>query len=455
MSLRWTVACLILFLSGFGLMVWSYHHTARAGLSFPLRVALLVPRGDQADKPTDGALPVSVRFLPSSDPVAAVVAEGLRQQGPDGDRRAEAFLHSRQEAVLLLPALDQVFRDDMFASGRLPAAGTDEVLAGYAVEHRDRLVVAGRTLRVVGVLPVTGRPLSHAYFLAGSQGPPGLFDPDEAVRRGFLHVRPQGEEAGPATVPQGQWTRIETPPRVGRGAYYAYLAGLALVLAAGSALLVAGYVALARRVRNRWLGPPLAEIARRARLLGGLHAAYFGLTVGMAFLSYEVPTVQDSLLAAAGGQLGSGQGPLGKAGEAYASRNVVRAAATTLAINFVLGSLLFISLPSVVVPGLGLLTALFRALLWGLLLAPTNLALARAMLPHSGTLLLEGEGYILAAFFGLLVPIYLFSPKEGPSLGRRYGRAVVLNLKGNLLVLLVLAVAAAYEAIEVILQMGG
>jgi hypothetical protein len=32
---------------------------------------------------------------------------------------------------------------------------------------------------------------------------------------------------------------------------------------------------------------------------------------------------------------------------------------------------------------------------------------------------------------------------------------VVLNLKGNLLVLLVLAVAAAYEAIEVILQMKG
>src|SRR5262249_50391874 len=84
------------------------------------------------------------------------------------------------------------------------------------------------------------------------------------VRRGFLLVRPQGEEPGLAAIPQDQWTRIETVPRVARGSYYAYLAGMALVLAAGSALLVAGYLFLARRVRNRWLGPPLPEVARRA-----------------------------------------------------------------------------------------------------------------------------------------------------------------------------------------------
>jgi hypothetical protein len=455
MSRRWVIDCLMLFALGFGLMGWSYRSTAQAGSSFPLRVTLLIPRGDGVDKPADGALPVSGRFLPLADPAAALVAEALREQGPDGDRRADAFLHSQQEVVLLLPALGQVFRDDMLASGRLPAAGREEVLAGHAVGHKEQLTVARRTLRVVGVLPVTGRPLSHAYLLPGPEAPPGLFDPGESVRRGFLLVRPQGEEPGPAAIPRDQWTRIETVPRVARGTYYAYLAGMALVLAAGSALLVAGYLFLARRVRNRWLGPPLAEVARRVRLLVGLHALYFGLTLGAALLTYEIPTVQDSLLAAAGGQIESGQGPLGKAGEAYASRNVARAAVTTLAVNFVLGSLLFITLPSVVVPGLGLPAALFRALLWGLLLAPTNQALAWAMLPHSGTLLLEGEGYILATFFGLLIPVYLFSPKEGPSPGRRFGRAVVLNLKGNLVVLLVLAIAAAYESIEVILQMKG
>src|SRR6516164_2891586 len=189
MSRRWVIACLMLFALGFGLMGWSYRSTAQARSSFPLRVTLLIPRRDGADKPADGALPVSVRFLPLADPAAALVAEGLRQQGPDGDRRADAFLHSQQEVVLLLPALGQVFRDDMLASGRLPAAGAEEVLAGYAVGHKGQLTVARRTLHVVGVLPVTGRPLSHAYLLPGPQAPPGLFDPGEAVRRGFLLVR--------------------------------------------------------------------------------------------------------------------------------------------------------------------------------------------------------------------------------------------------------------------------
>lgn len=74
------------------------------------------------------------------------------------------------------------------------------------------------------------------------------------------------------------------------------------------------------------------------------------------------------------------------------------------------------------------------------------------MLPHSGTLLLEGEGYILAAFFGLLVPIYMFQRDPEIGVGRRYGRALMMNLKAMALVALVLATAACYEATEVILM---
>jgi hypothetical protein len=68
-------------------------------------------------------------------------------------------------------------------------------------------------------------------------------------------------------------------------------------------------------------------------------------------------------------------------------------------------------------------------------------------------LLLEGEGYILATFFGLLMPVYLFRSDPGANLFARYRRGVLLNLKGNVLVALVLLVAAVYESIEVILMM--
>jgi len=61
--------------------------------------------------------------------------------------------------------------------------------------------------------------------------------------------------------------------------------------------------------------------------------------------------------------------------------------------------------------------------------------------------------YVLAAFFTLLIPVYLFRKAEGPSPLRRYGKALLMNVRGNLLVAIVLAVAAIYEAIEVILSM--
>src|SRR5262249_31333868 len=119
-----------------------------------------------------------------------------------------------------------------------------------------------------------------------------------------------------------------------------------------------------------------------------------------------------------------------------------------------------------------------RAYSWGIVLGPVFVMTAGAMLPHSWTMLLEGEGYILAAFFAVLVPVYLFAPagrnseagnaasgdvsgdvpalpKAAPvALRDRFRRAVVLNLQGAVWVALILAVAAVYEATELILLAG-
>ncbi len=146
---------------------------------------------------------------------------------------------------------------------------------------------------------------------------------------------------------------------------------------------------------------------------------------------------------------------LGVAGLAYGSKNIALAAVTTLLINFFAGSLLMITVPSVVVPGIGVVITLIRGAAWGIVLAPTHVLLAGGMLFHSGTLLLEGEGYLLATFFAILVPIYLFRPAMGEKPWPRYVRALVMNIKGNIIVFIVLAIAATYEAIEVIMQMGG
>jgi len=64
-----------------------------------------------------------------------------------------------------------------------------------------------------------------------------------------------------------------------------------------------------------------------------------------------------------------------------------------------------------------------------------------------------GELQILATLFGLLIPIHIFQSSLGGNPLSRFARVLLLNLQANVLVALVLAVAACYEAIEVIAMM--
>ena len=191
---------------------------------------------------------------------------------------------------------------------------------------------------------------------------------------------------------------------------------------------------------------------QRPRLVWGVHLVYFGLVIFGSVLIYNMPDVQALLLSAVGEAFSAPRGPIAAAGKAYLSGSIPRAAAVTFLVNFFLGSLLVLTLPSMVVPGSGIFMAALRSLVWGLLLAPTIKPLAATMLPHSGTMLLEGEGYILATFFGLLIPIYIVQSSLGGNPLIRFGRALWLNIKANIWVALVLAVAACYEATEVILM---
>lgn len=255
------------------------------------------------------------------------------------------------------------------------------------------------------------------------------------------------------SFPKSQFTAYRPMIRTQPTAFYLYIAGISLLFLGGCMLLFKLYCLLSERLGNNWLRLPLAEIRKYKRLFLTIHLIYFGLVVLFMLVAYHLPELQVCLLAGVKSQVVDGSGPLAVAGKAYMSKNILRAAVTTFVINFTLGSFAVITLPSVIVPGVGVLVAAFRALLWGLLLAPSFAILSRAMLPHSITLLLEGEAYVIGTFFGLLILVYLFRKSEGPGPARRYGRALLMNVRGNLLVAVVLASAAIYEAIEVILAM--
>jgi hypothetical protein len=379
----------------------------------------------------------------------------LGKVAPAAVQALEARLRPK---LILLPAVQDSVGQDALQSGRLPAADSDEVFAGSAAPEHDRLTIGDHTLKVVGVLKPDVAVFADCYLINRSESTNDLFPADDDSVRHASLVRLTPERSRDRKVvqqlerayPESKYVLVTPVGRFGRNVYYPYLAGQAILLVCGSGALIGLYRWLADRVKFRWLAAPLQEMQRRPRLVWGVHLAYFGLVLVCAVGIYEMPDVQTLLMTSVQGAFTSSKGVIGETGRAYLSGNVPRAAAMTFLVNFLLGALAVITLPSLILPGFGVVMATFRAITWGLLFGPTTVAMAFAMLPHVWTMLLEGEAYILATLFSLLIPVHLVQASKGSTVLGRFGRVVLLNVQASLLVALVLAVSACYEAIEVI-----
>jgi hypothetical protein len=204
-------------------------------------------------------------------------------------------------------------------------------------------------------------------------------------------------------------------------------------------------------IRKAW---SIVRANWRAYLI--INALYYGIVIiGMIYVGFN-PDVQQTLLDAVGQSFT--QGPLAAVGQVYVGGQIIQAIGLTLAVNLLLGTFIEITLPSLIIPFLGLIMGIIRAVLWGLILSPASPELRMAMIPHSLTLLLEGQGYIIA-----LLAVYvhgkafLFPHRSGIEASglKAHWQGYLLGLKQTawlyVLIVLVLAVAAIYEALEVIL----
>jgi len=449
---------LLVLLTGFGLMLFSYSNFGRIDESGPWADAFMYVGNGEPTRTGEAPAYTEARvlFLPLPS-----LWRGVAQasEGAPGGAMSRAIRSLREKAILD-PAFREDFAPAMLAEGRLPQPGADEAVAGPSVVHKDEVMVAGRRLQVVGVLRRDVALFAGAYVLAPDSAAAGLFAPGAADMQNAYIIRMPREEAVQAETrkrlqaefPRGRFTPVVGDGRVEVGPYFLYLLGMALMLFGGSVLFVRLYAYLAGIVPWPVLRGPLAALRDWRRLLYGLHALFFGIFVLAAAGVYFLPPVQTLLVAALRGEIEAGTGPLGVANKAYGSGSVALAAVATVAINFLLGTVLVITLPSMVVPGFGIFTTIFRSLMIGLVLAPSTVRMAGVMLPHSFTLLVEMEAYIVATLFALMIPIHLFRRREGPTILKRYGRALLLNLKGLLLVFGILAIVAVYEAVEVLLQ---
>ena len=199
------------------------------------------------------------------------------------------------------------------------------------------------------------------------------------------------------------------------------------------------------------MGALLEIIRKHRKAYLVLNAVYYGLVILAMVYIYFNPNLQETLLAAVGQTFEEG-GILGAVGEAYSGGQVVSATLLTFVVNLFIGSLLSISVPSLVIPFSGLLLGVYRAVLWGLMLSPAYQPLVGPMIPHALTLILEGQAYIVAMLGVYIHGRYFLWPAIAGVEGR--GRGYLAGLKASarlyVLVALLLAIAAVYEVLEVI-----
>jgi hypothetical protein len=204
----------------------------------------------------------------------------------------------------------------------------------------------------------------------------------------------------------------------------------------------------------------IREIFRKDRkLFLYVNAYYFGLVILGALIALAFPRAQLFLINTAGNILGGGVfNPFTAIGDVYRSGNVLDAAGVTFIYNLVLGTVIEITIPSMVVPFWGPILGAIRAVEWGIMLiipVPGVLPLGRAV-PHYLTIILEGEAYVVAIFACVRQARVLLRLGSIPADQRikTYMTAIVDNIKLLPVVALLLAVSALYEAWEVMFFAG-
>jgi hypothetical protein len=183
-----------------------------------------------------------------------------------------------------------------------------------------------------------------------------------------------------------------------------------------------------------------------------LNIVYYSLVViCMIYVAFN-QELQEQLIRMVGA--GFMTGPLAFVGQAYVNAEVLTAIAATFFINLFIGSFGTITLPSLIIPFSGFLIGIYRAVLWGLLLSPAHPDMRLIMIPHSITLILEGQAYILALLAAYIQGRAFLWPKTVGLESRAKGYLEGLKRTGKLyvLVILTLAIAAIYEVIEVVLM---
>ena len=169
--------------------------------------------------------------------------------------------------------------------------------------------------------------------------------------------------------------------------------------------------------------------------------------------SFVDPGGQQKLVQFFQAQLAGTSWPLGFAGQAYSSGNIIEAAFATFVVNFLWGTVVVLTLFSLIPIGSAFIINAFRGQMIGLALSPTKLFFGQSLAPHLITIVIELQGYLIAGFISVLLPLALLKPQRFGCETRLEAFKKFAKWQFSVLpmIAIILALAAVYEAIEIIL----
>ena len=412
----------------------------------------------------EAVIPVRVRSVPKENfPDAPEWIEMLRATEDGRDLIEAAGLEKTELIVAAALSPDELA--PLLESGRLPARGAPELLAGSLV-RLETFTMDGIQFQVVGKLHPAISGFAFAYLLPDDPALGPLFSPDAGATEGTVHpegltklgdlLNTDAQDAQDAQdgEEEEKEEKIGAPKILGGRALttsiFAWGTWAALLLAmTGGAFAQIQFLKILARRRSWIFQPFLLELVQRPRLLLGTHVALLGMFFGFMAYGLTQPLLCRQIMNYI--SMAFSEGDLRYIGDAYASGNILLAAKATFTQNYLLNTLVLTFGLSVVPLAVGALKTAASFGIVGLGMTPLWVGTATGYSYHSITMILELEPYVIASFVVLVWPIRLV---RGLLTGDLKGEAVVgmrVFLGGIVATGVMLAVAALYEATTLIL----
>lgn len=390
----------------------------------------------------ENILPVMLRRLP--EPRSPLI-EWLEEM-PEGQEVIKQLRLDKGEWVVLLPVSDQTLVH-LLASGRIPSRGRFEAVAGD-LARGNSFQLNGHEFHVVGRLKRSVGGLAFTFIVPDDEAYRPLFQEDGA-RQGWLDLNGRERLASLPPEVAKEWPEpVGAMTRAGKGVPMGVILGMVLVALGGSVTYYRIFLRMRTRrpARTRQI---LEEVHDRPGLFWGMHVLMYGAFFTMMVLATAYPLVTMRMEQYLSQQLT--EGSMKHVGAAYASGDILFAAAVTFAHNYFLATIIQTFAISLVIPFGGVIKNLLTFLAVGFAMAPLWAGSAAGMSFHSITMAVELGAYIVASF---AVAVFWIRIGRGIFAGtfrdeflkglKALGGAAILSA-------VMLAVAALYEATTLIL----